>query len=309
MAAMRRAPLLLLLALLVVAVGASPAEATLTIEEFTSTASTSEAGGHPDLKTHIKLGSEGNPEVAKNITFETPRGLFGNPAVLTQCNSLDFALMQCGPNSQAGLIVIRADYEGKADQLLGTAPIYTVNPGPDEAARFAFYVPILNVPIAVPVTVRSATDYGLRFTVSGITQEVPLSEANLTFWGFPGANGGEDGDHEQQRFVKGSLGNPAACVGESWEAEHNENCPYISNILKGFFLPVQAGVPNLPFTGNPSVCGQPTETTLDVETYQRPGVLVHADSSYPETVNCKRQAFQPVAQAQLTTGRPTRRRA
>jgi hypothetical protein len=298
---MRRAPLLLLLAVLVAAIGATPAKATLTIEEFTSTSSTSEAGGHPDLRTHIRLGSEGTPEVAKNITFETPRGLFGNPSVLVPCTAQDFALMQCGPNSQVGLIVIRADYEGKADQLLGTAPIYNVVPGDEEAARFSFYVPILNLPIALPVTVRSATDYGLRFTVSGITQEVPLTEANLTFWGFPAANGGEEGNHELQRFARGSLGHPPSCLGESWEAESNEICPYIANIGQGFYLPIQAGVPNRPFTGNPSVCGQSTETTLDVETYQRPGVLIHADSAYPETTNCKRQAFQPVAQAQLTT--------
>jgi hypothetical protein len=210
--------------------------------------------------------------------------------------------MQCSANAQVGLIVIRANYEGKADQLLGTAPIYSVNPGADEAARFSFYVPVLNLSIALPVTVRSATDYGLRFTVSGITQEVPLTEANLTFWGFPAANEGEDGNHELQRFVPGSLGNPPACVGESWETPGSEICPYFANIAKGFFLPVQAGVPNRPFTGNPSVCGQPTGTTLDVETYQRPGVLVHAVSSYPETIECNRQAFQPVAQAQLTTG-------
>src|ERR1700712_189959 len=176
-----------LLALFVLALGATSARAALTIEEFETTASETRAGGHPDLVTRFKLNRGLNNEVAKNISFEAPQGMFGNPRVLTQCSVLDFALQQCPPNSQAGLITIHAEYEGNPNYLLGTAPIYTVEPNPEEAARFSFYVPVLNIPIALPVTVRSATDYGLRFTVSGITQAVPLSEAKITFWGFPGS--------------------------------------------------------------------------------------------------------------------------
>ena len=72
--------------------------------------------------------------------------MFGNPRVLTQCSALDFALQQCPPNSQAGLITIHAEYEGNPNYLLGTAPIYTVEPSAEEAARFAFYVPVLEHP-------------------------------------------------------------------------------------------------------------------------------------------------------------------
>ena len=176
-------------------------------------------------------------------------------ASCTQCTALDFALQQCAPNAQMGLIVIRADYEGEANKLLGTAPIYSLEAGAEEAARFAFYVPIINIPIAMPVTVRSA-DYGLRFTVSGITQEVPLTEANITLWGFPAASGEEPGAHDSQRFAKGSPGHPAGCVGESWEAE--PLCPAHANEKNGFSGGIAAGLPNQPFLGNPSVCGQST---------------------------------------------------
>ena len=37
--------------------------------------------------------------------------------------------------------------------------------------------PRLNIPIAIPVTVRTGSDYGLRMTVTGITQLIPLSHA------------------------------------------------------------------------------------------------------------------------------------
>jgi hypothetical protein len=307
---MRRALLIPLLALTAMVAIAAPAHAVLTIEQFETTMSNSKAGAHPDLHTHFKLGANGDAEVAKNIAFDAPRGLFGNPRVLTQCTALDLAQLQCPPNAQVGYTVIHANYEGNPDYeddpgnpqdddpanyLLGLSPIYTIEPGPEEAARFAFIVPILNIPVAIPVTVRSASDYGLRFTVSGITQKVPLSEADLTFWGFPADNDFSTG-HVFQRFIKGKPGNPALCPKQS-----DPGCAFNYNLENGVIFN-EASVPNLPFTGNPSVCGQSMATKLDVETYQRPGQFVHAESSYPETTECDRQAFQPVAQAQLTTG-------
>ena len=91
------------------------------------------------------------------------------------------------PDAQVGLITIRANYEGNPNYLLGTAPIYSIAPRPEEAARFSFVVPILDIPISIPVAVRTAADYGLRFTVTDITQLTPLASARLTFWGFPAA--------------------------------------------------------------------------------------------------------------------------
>jgi hypothetical protein len=280
-AAMRRTLIIPLVVLLGLAF-AVPARAALSIEEFETTASTSEAGAHPDLRTHFKLGGSGG-EVAKNVIFNAPQGLYGNPKVLTECSSLDFALQQCPPNSQAGLITIHADYLGNPNYLLGTAPVYTIGTAGDEAARFSFYVPVINIPIALPVTVRSATDFGLVFTVSGITQEVPLSEADLTFWGFPA-----DPSHEMERFPKGSPGNPAGCPNEA-----TTGC---------LTSPTKASVAPRPFTSNASICGKPMPTALDVETYQRPGVLTHADASYPMLSACQKQTFAPVAQARLSSG-------
>jgi hypothetical protein len=268
--------------LLAVVAVAAPALAAMEIEQFETTASTSLAGGHPDLHTYFKLKGAGAPEVAKNISFDLPRGMFGNPRVLFTCSALDFSLQQCPTNSQAGLITLHANYGGDPNFLLGTAPIYTVEPGPEEAARFAFIVPVLEIPVVIPVTVRSATDYGLRFTVSGITQLTPLASADLSFWGFPA-----DPVHNPQRFAKGSPGNPAGCPESA-----DTSCIAVPN---------QASLPVLPFTGNPSVCGAPMRTTLDVETYQRPGALVHADASYATITGCDRQTFQAVAQAHLTT--------
>ena len=76
-------------------------------------------------------------------------------------------------------------------------------PQATETARFSFIVPTLDIPIAIPVAVRTGGDYGLRFTVAEITQLIPLRSANLTFWGMPGLD-----THNSQRFPKGSPGEP-----------------------------------------------------------------------------------------------------
>ncbi len=109
------------------------------------------------------------------MSFESPQGIFGNTNATPQCSAVAFALDECGPDSQVGLITIHADYKGNPDYLLGTAPIYDIVPQPEELARFSFIAPVVNIPIAVPVAVRTAGDYGLRFTVADITQFTPLA--------------------------------------------------------------------------------------------------------------------------------------
>ena len=49
-------------------------------------------------------------------------------------------------------------------------------PQDEETARFSFIVPTLDIPIAIPVAVRTAGDYGLRFTVSEISQLTPAGQ-------------------------------------------------------------------------------------------------------------------------------------
>jgi hypothetical protein len=273
-----------LLALACLAALAAPAMADdLAITEFQTTSTNSEAGNHPDLETKFKLSNAGSPEIAKNVSFDLPRGMFGNPNALDTCNSVDFALTQCAPSAQAGTIVVRANYESDPEYLLGFAPIYNIEPSEGEAARFAFIAPTLNIPIVIPVNVLASDDYKLRFTVSGITQLAPLVSARLKFWGFPA----EDlYQFTGERFQQGSPGAPAGCPGWEFNA-----C--------GPGAPTSE--PPLPFTGNPSQCGEDLITTLRVETYQSPNDPIEKTSSYPKITNCDGQVFKPVAQAKLTT--------
>jgi hypothetical protein len=275
----------LIAAIALVLAAAAPAMASEPIDSFATTMTDpqgggpySQAGGHPNLETTFTLHNPGNPEAAKDVTFNAPQGLFGNINAITKCTAADFAFDQCPANSQLGLITV-SDNSG----LLGTAPLYGLVPQSDQTALLEFVVPTLNIPIAIPITVRTATDYGLRFTVSDITQLTPLASVDMKIWGFPA-----DPSHNNERFAKGSPGNPAGCPGLT-----DTSC--ISS-------PTKASIPNDPLTDNPSSCtDQNLVTTLDVETYQDPGQLSHAESSYPAMTGCYQETFKPLLQASPTT--------
>src|SRR5262249_53420847 len=155
---------------------AAPASATIGIDSFETTSSSTQAGGHPDLTTSFSLHEAGVEEAAKNVIFNAPQGLFGNINAVPKCSPSDFALTQCPSSAQIALITGHAHYEGDTNYLLGTAPLFDVTPQEDQPALLQFTVPTLNIPISIPITVRTGSDYGLRFTVSDIPQLTPLTE-------------------------------------------------------------------------------------------------------------------------------------
>jgi hypothetical protein len=262
---------------------AGPALAEQQISSFTTASSTSQAGGHPDLETTFTLDEPGVQEAAKNVIFDAPEGLFGNINAVTNCTPSDFALDQCPPNAQVGLITVYANYEGNPNFLLGTAPLYDVSPQANQTALLQFNVPTLNIPISIPITVRTGSDYGLRFKVSDITQQTPLAGAHLTIWGLAASE-----IHEADRFPRGTPGAPGGCPGQV-DASCNPE-------------PTKASIPSHPFTDNPTTCsGEDLVTELKVETYQDPGNFSTATSSYPAITNCERETFKPLLQGRPTT--------
>jgi hypothetical protein len=278
-----RTVLLHLVVALVAALAAAPAQATQPIESFDITPSETNAGGHPDIRTSFSLANPGGSEAARDVTVRTPEGIFGNPNAVTNCSSADFALQSCSSGAQIGLISVRGSYEGEPDHLFGTAPLYAVDPTGEATASFAFIVPTLNIPINIPVEVRTATDFGLTFTVHNITQSFPLASADMTFWGFPAYS-----IHDAQRFPKGKPGEPS-------------NCPGIES-TSCIAKPVSAGIPVRPLTDNPTTCpGHALTATLEVETYQDPAHRSTASDDYPATTACDLEVFNPVLYASPTT--------
>src|SRR5262249_4504285 len=157
------------------------------------------------------------------------------------------------PNSQVGLVTITAKTESSAEELLGTAPMYFLSPELGETARVSFVVPTLDIPIAVPVSVRTGGDYGLRFKVTEISQRTPPASARLVFWGPPAAE-----SHNSARFPKGSPEDPPGCPGLE-----DTGC------LEG---PTGTSIPPQPLIDYPTTCtGKLLQTELKVRSYQHPG--------------------------------------
>jgi hypothetical protein len=263
----------------IAAATALPAQASESIESFEVTTTTTQAGGHPDLETKFELGNHGT----------------GNPGeaaedAVSKCTSDDFALEQCPMDSQVGVVTVRANYGGDEQNLLGTAPVFDMaSRSADETARLAFIAPVADIPINIPIRVRTERDYGLTMTVAGIPEVIPLAAADIRVWGFPAS-----GLHDEERFVKGSPGNPAGCPDEATGA-----CA-----SSGGSNPHQSTLQLSPLTDNPTVCtGQPLTVKLDVTTYQDEGNPAHAEASYNPTTGCQDETFEPVFNAALTSER------
>jgi hypothetical protein len=153
----------------------------------------------------------------------------------------------------------------------------------DEAARMAFVVPILNVPVIMPINVRSDSDYGLQISVNAISQTVALSSASMTVWGFPG-----DKEHDAERFRPGHPGSPPSCPGSVTVSCTEAPFPHAGETVR-------------PFIDNPSVCSEePLPVSVAVTTYQDPNPT-NVVSTYPATTGCENQKFDPLLQAKLTT--------
>ena len=253
------------------------------IQSFSVSPSTTQAGGHPDINLSFSLESPGVPESAQDVIVNTPQGVFGNPNAVSRCSSADFALTQCASSSQVGLITVYANYKGSPNRLLGTVPIFDRDTVGDETSLFSFIAPTLNIPVKIPVAVRTADDFGLRFTVAGLTQLAPLSGAELTIWGSPAEEG-----HDAQRFAKGAPGEPAGCPGIA-----DTSC---------VGSPLPAAITVHPLINNPSLCtGQDLTAQIAVRTYQDPEHLSTSTATYPATTGCYSMTFDPVLFANLTT--------
>jgi hypothetical protein len=271
-------------ALLAMAMIASPALGSQQIQLFETSSSTTQAGGHPDLTTSFRLADPGNPEAARNVVFNAPEGIFGNPNATTRCTQADFAQQSCPANAQVGLMTVRAAHNGDPNSLLGTVPIFSLEPGDHQTALFAVIAPTVNIPILIPVDVRTGSDYGLRFTVSEVSQTSPIARIDFTLWGFPALE-----SHRAQRFAKGSPGKPAGC-------------PLLFDASCNPAPGTKSTDTPKPLTSNPTVCtGQPLVSRLSVQTYQDGANLTHAESTYPPITGCEKTTFTPVLHASPTT--------
>jgi hypothetical protein len=117
---------LTLLALVIFALAAAPAQADLTVAnvkaEPTGMPPVTKAGGHPDFTLSFDLGGS---ESIKDLDVNLPAGLLGNPNTPGKCTAEQFDSGSCPPESQVGeqsvtatILLVPTDVPGKVYNLV-----------------------------------------------------------------------------------------------------------------------------------------------------------------------------------------------
>ena len=261
----------------VVAWGAAPAAASQGIETFTASPSTTQAGAHPDLTIAFSL-DQGSGEAADGVTIGGPTGLALLPLSVPSCSSSDFAQAECSSQTQVGVVTIHASHESDSEFLLGTAAIYARTPAAGQFAELGFWIPTLDLPVTVPVGIRSASDHGLRISLEGLPQSAPLQEAGLTLWGLPAAPA-----HDAERLPKGTAG----CPGQA-----SAGCG---------LGPVASPLVQSPLVETSTDCFRLQHFGLTVTTHEDPEHPTSDSSNFPKSTGCDQLSFNPSVVIGLTT--------
>ena len=152
-----------------------------------------QAGSHPfQLTTDIGLNQSAQHIPAapvKDLHFNLPPGLVGNPTVFPQCPIAKFTGNAesgqnfCPDNTVIGAasVIVAGASGGKT---IYEVPLFSLVPSVGEPARFGFL--IVNVPVFLDTTLRSGRDYGVTVDVNNITELEGFVSSRVTFWGVPG---------------------------------------------------------------------------------------------------------------------------
>jgi hypothetical protein len=168
------------------------------------------AGSHPDQLTTTlvlnqrlerKRGVEEGPENAqtlgvppKNLSFELPPGLIGNPNAIPRCSAAQFfskpsagsVINECPADTAVGVAMVTFDEPQNVKLVTLPIPIFNIEPTFGEPARFGFFAAGA-LPVVLDASVRSGGDYGVTITAHRVPEISALLSSQVTFWGEPGA--------------------------------------------------------------------------------------------------------------------------
>jgi len=212
-----------------------------------------QAGSHPfQLTTDIALNQTANPykppAAAKDLHFDLPPGLIGNPTPFPACPLVKFLENAeefqdfCPDNTVVGVASVTV-----ANPTLGkitkSVPLFSLTPAVGEPARFGFY--FLSDPVYLDTSIRTGGDYGVTVSVNNISEIIGYLSSRVTFWGVPG-----DARHDPVRGWN--------CI------EPDGHFPPCATVG-------QATPP--PLLTLPTSCTGPMHTTLEADSWQNEGAF------------------------------------
>jgi hypothetical protein len=259
------------------------------IESVSVSPSTTQAGAHPDLEFDVAVkqnsksaenvfGLHNSYAAVRNIRFEVPPGLIGDPNVIgsvQQCSAQQLVSYAepgggCPNGSQIGVSSINA-YE-----LLQEfhEPVYMMKPpGGDVAARVGLIAGLY--PMFLDFHVRSESDYALISEVINAPAAARVIKLETSLWGVPAAK-----EHDTERCT------PAEALGG--KSECGSRPP---------------GGNELPFFTNPTRCGVPLTASVNASSWAEPEMKPEGEvkATFPPITGCDKLPFGPGVEVNPTS--------
>ncbi len=263
--------------------GSHPFQLTTTFTFNTDSEVVSRQGGAGPYPTVSQTLPEVRPiGLTKDLHFNLPPGLIGNPTPLPQCNVKLFleeakeALAKagiCPRNTVVGVAtaVVTSPFRGSQGPFVFTVPLYTLEPAVGEPARFGFGIP-LGGSVILDTSVRTGKGYGVVVSVPDIPETVSFIGSQVTFWGAPA-----DPRHDTTR--QACLTNLSTYLGETCPVEEKPQ----------------------PFLIMPTSCAADLNTSLETDSWEEPGQLAAPEEYTLQTVagepytldGCNHLNFEP----------------
>jgi hypothetical protein len=255
-----------------------------------------QAGSHPfQLTTTLGLTSQTVPAgsadqtsgilsevqplaLTKDLRFNLPPGLVGNPTPLPQCSTYVFTQEaqghgECPTDTVVGVatVIITNAAEGKQVPWVESRSLYNLVPSVGEPAKFGFAT--LAGPVILDTSVRTGGDYGVVVSVSNILQNVAFIGSQVTFWGDP-----SDPRHDTARGRQ--------CLEQAEPPRWELACSGQKN--------------GQPFLGMPTSCTGFLQAGIEADSWLEPGQFASKQYTFQGSLNesyeldgCNRLNFEP----------------
>jgi hypothetical protein len=280
------------------AIFAGPAQAHNQVTLWEAKPSSTQAGAHPDLQIHVYYGSRvacDDCSDARNIIQQQPTGFIGSPSELPQCSLAQFATKECPPDTQVGVFGLfnfgaefgLGDYHGQENPIALFSPLYNLPPHPGEAALIGFVAPIISFTAQIGINARTESDYGVEIAARDAYRVFAPPAIDVWLWGVPALP-----IHDKARFS--TPINPL-CIGLP---DDQVSPPGIFE-FPGCHPATPSNAPPIPFLNNPTVCGVPLSTTVELTYYD--GIFDSVEAPWPVTTGCDQLSFSPSYGATPTT--------
>jgi hypothetical protein len=242
-----------------------------------------QAGSHPDgLTTTFDFNriaeAPYQPAMPKDLNFDLPPGLIGNPTPFPQCPDSEFERQvdvpfvdACPADTAVGVATVMIYQPGLFGLVRVTTPVFNLTPTVGEPARFGFQSLVAHV--TLDTSVRTGGDYGVTVSVDNVTQITSFLGSQVTFWGVPGAP-----IHDHARGWQCITGGLWASIAPDL----------------GACNPLGESNPP-PFLSLPTSCTGPLQSTMSTDSWSAEGDFTSPleSSSEPSLDGCNRLPFGP----------------